>query len=322
VRSATTAFGDSRWVRRRLGSAGASRADLLQRLRERLPCDECEVTLGLTVAELERALPGGEADLLTGTMSGARGDPERLRRIVWWGSALADLTGKATGTARVEAGWFNLAFALFDSVVDDTPSRVPPLARALTPDRLRLRMAAPGHGPAALTANLPELEPLVRLFDGALSAVGGRLRAQPGRLDQLGDLLEAMFRSELWAAPDPFVAKRLPVVFIGALVDPHARTARLFRAIAEFLWLWDDWLDLAEDLGRLRPNAFLGRGGSHAGRATACARGALRLVAGPRTHGQVAGRLERALARTLDAARRDGDDTFRRTLAFHRELFA
>jgi hypothetical protein len=251
--------------------------------------------------------------------SGVRGDPERLRQIVWWGAALADLPGTAIGTTRVEAGRFNLAVALFDSVVDDTPSRVPPIARALAPDRLRVRLVEPDHPAAALTTDLRELEPLVRVFDAALTGAGRRLRAQPRRLEQLGDLLETMFRSELGATPDPFLAKTLPVVFIGALVDGHT-SARLFRSLAEFLWLWDDWLDLADDLCRLRPNAFLGPASSRTARTTACARGAVRLVVGPRAHSRLADRLERALASTLNAARQVGDETYRRTIAFHREL--
>lgn len=320
MRSATTAFGDSRWVRCRLGSAGPSRAGLIARLREHLPAADREGKLALTAAQLERVLPGREARLLAGATSGVRGDPERLRRIAWWGTALAGLPGTATGTARVEAGRFNLAFALFDSVVDDTPRRVAPLAGALAPDRLRARLAEPDRAADVLSSELRELEPLIRLFDTALTATGRRLRGQPSRLDQLGDLLAAMFWSELRVTPDPFLAKTLPVVFIGSLVDRHPSTARLFRALARFLWLWDDWLDLAADLRRLRPNAFLGAGGSSAARTTACARGAARLVAGSRAHGRIADRLEYALASTLDAARLAGDGTYRRTVAFHREL--
>jgi hypothetical protein len=309
VPSATTAFGDSRWVRRRLGSAGAPRDALLERLLARLPDGADDVRLGLTGAELESVLPERDAFELATT---ARGDVERLRRIVWWGSALADLPDGADG-ARAEGGRFNLAFALFDSVVDDAPRRVPVLAHALAPDRLRHRLA----GGAPLVPGAPELEPLVQLFDTALAGSGRRLRAQPRRLDELGDLLEAMLRSELGMTEDPFAAKTLPVVFLGALADGSAATARLFRALAEFLWLWDDWLDVAADLCRLRPNAFLGRGGS-----SVCLRGATRLVAGSRAHPSVADRLDRAFVSTLDAALGAGGDTYARTVAFHRELLA
>jgi hypothetical protein len=292
---------------------------LLERLLRRLPEDPYEVKLGLTAAELERVLPEPEARALAGTAPGGRGGPEQLWRIVWWGVTLADLPGTATGTARVEAGQYNLAFALFDSVVDSAPSLVSPLAHALMPDRLRARLADPDPS-AALTTDHRGLEPLVRVFDMALSHTGRRLRAQSDRLERLGDLLEAMFRSELRATSDPFLAKTLPVVFIGALVDRRTTTAHLFQALAEFIWLWDDWLDLADDLRRLRPNAFLGPAGSRSARATACARGMARLIAGSRAHGEVADRLERALASTLSAAREAGDETYRLTAAFHREL--
>lgn len=318
----TTASGADPWVRARLGSAGAPRSDLLGRLRDRVPSDGGEVALGLDDAALERLLPDDQAELLADGTSGARGDPDRLRRIVWWGAALADVPGTATGTARAEGGRFNLAVALFDSVVDDTPDRVPALARALAPGRLRRRIARPDDERTALTTEPTGLGPLVRLFDEALVDAGRRLRTQPRRLDRLGDLLEAMFLSELRATDDPFAAKRLPVIFIGALVDGGLPTARLFLALAEFLWLWDDWLDLADDLRRLRPNAFLGRCGSRAGRAGACARGGLRLLAGPTARSQVAGQVEGAFVRTLAAASQAGGEPYRRTLSFHRELLA
>jgi hypothetical protein len=274
------------------------------------------VRLGLTDAELEHVLPDRVASGLAVAIAGARGDSERLRRILWWGTVLADLPGTATGGVLVEAGRFNLAFALFDSIVDDAPSRVPALAKALAPDRLRLRLAGASPG-VALATGVAELEPVVQLFDRALADTGARLRTEPHRVEHLGDLLEAMFRSELRLTPDPFSAKTLPVVFLGALVDASSATARLFRALAEFLWLWDDWLDLAADLRRRRPNAFLGRGGS-----AVCARGAARLAAGAWGHGRIATRLDRAFASSLDAARRAGEQTYLRTVSFHRELLA
>jgi hypothetical protein len=131
-----------------------------------------------------------------------------------------------------------------------------------------------------------------------------------------------MFRSELRTAADPFLAKTLPVVFIGALVDARASTARLFHSLSDFLWLWDDWLDIADDLGHLRPNAFLGRASSPIGRATACLRGSVLLAAGSMAHSRGAYRLERAFVSTLDAASEMGAETLRRTVAFQRELLA
>jgi hypothetical protein len=285
-----------------------------------MPCVTPAVALGLDDAALRRSLPRIEVDLLGATTSRAHGDPERLRRILWWGSALADLPWRADEMVCVDGGRFNLAFALFDSVVDESPEKVPTLARALAPERLRTRMAAPNRRDTTLTAPLPELEPLVQLFDVAVASVGRRLRGEQHRLDHLGGLAETMFQSELRLLPDPFLAKTLPVVFIGALVDTRASTARFFRALAEFLWLWDDWLDLAEDLSRLRPNAFLGRAGTHAARASACARGAIRLAAGSAAHGRLIARLERAFETTLRCASLEGDETFSRTVAFQREL--
>ena len=313
-------------MRRRLGAAGSARAELKGMLRRHLGDDDAPVEIGLDAHDLEGALPAQEAEALTAGLP-LRGDAERLREIVWWGSALADLpqpTSPAERNAVLgEAGRFNLAVALFDSVLDDFPRALDALVEALAPDALRRRLVAPGDADPVLQTDDAALQPLVGLFDTVLAAAGTRLREQPRRVERLAELLETMLRSELGLAPDPFLAKTLPVVFIGELVDPSAETTRLFRALAEFLWLWDDWLDLSDDLRHLRPNAFLGRRREWPFGAVAIGgRGAVRVVAGPRAHGAVASRLDDTFRHTLVAARLADRGTYRRTLAFNRALLS
>lgn len=313
-------------MRRRLGAAGPARAEMVGMLRRHLGDEEGAEEIGLDAVGLERALPVQEAEALTAGLR-LRGDAQCLRQIVWWGSALADLP-QATppaerNTILGEAGRFNLAVALFDSVLDDWPRALGALVEALEPDALRRRLAAPGDADPVLQTDAAALQPLVRLFDTVLAAAGTRLREQPRRVERLAELLETMFRSELGLVPDPFLAKTLPVVFIGELVDPSVETARLFRTLAEFLWLWDDWLDLSDDLRHLRPNAFLGRRRERRlGAVVLGGRGAVRLVAGPRAHGAVALRLDDTFRSTLVAARLADGGTYRRTLAFKRALLS
>jgi hypothetical protein len=283
-------------------------------LRRRLPPPSSHIELGLRDAQLARVLPKREAERLAAAVSNARGSGDWLRRIVWWGTALADVAGSGDARTRTEAGRFNLAFALFDSIVDDRAPLAPQLAGALDPRRLRARLANPVGDAAALQTTVPDLQPLVRLFDVALADVGRRLAAMPQRVARLADLLQLMFQSELCLISDPFPAKILPVVFVGELVGTDRGTARLFRRLGEFCWLWDDWLDLAEDLARRRPNVFLGR--------PSVLVGAGRLVAAKRSRVEIALRLEDSVAATLRAAAQIGDKAVARTGALYRELLA
>src|SRR4029079_10025861 len=145
-------------------------------------------------------LPVQEAEALTAGLP-LRGDAERLREIVWWGSALADLRQPASPAERNrglgEAGRFYLAVALFDSVLDDFPRALDALVEALAPDALRRRLVAPGDADPVLQTDAAALQPLVHLFDTVLAAAGTRLREQPRRVERLGELLETMLRSEL-----------------------------------------------------------------------------------------------------------------------------
>jgi hypothetical protein len=273
-----------------------------------------DVELGLRDAELARVLSSEDADRLAAVVSNARGNGEWLRRILWWGTAVADVRGPVDARVRSDAGRFNLAFALFDSVVDERPTLTPHLAAALEPRWLRARLEDPVGEGAALATKVGGLRPLVQLFDDALVGVGRRLSAEPKRTARLADMLELMFRSELRLSADPFVAKVLPVTFIGELVGDEPATARLFRRLAEFCWLWDDWLDLAEDLARRRPNVFLGR--------RSMLVGAGRLVAAKRSQAEIATRLSECVAASVRAAAEIGEGALERTAALYRELFA
>lgn len=314
------------WLRRRLGSAGRGRLRVLEVLRERLGAEgQPALSIGLADHELDRLC----ADCRTAALAlavPARGDAASLRRILWWGSALGDIASAVRPDDRDrivrEAALFNLGVALFDSVVDRAPQLVPPLARALAPARLEARLHASGADPV-LAVDQPLLEPLVGIFDAALGSIGQRFRDEPAHLEHLRWLLERMFLSELGLSPNPFAAKTLPVTFIGALAGPSRDWTRVFDGLSRFMSVWDDWLDLAEDMRRLAPNAFLGgRRGVSLGGALYAGRSLARVAAGGRLHGGLGDRLFEPLDASLIAARAGNEALYTRTIALYSHLLS
>lgn len=326
----TTASGDSQWLRRRLGCTGKSRGLLLEQLRTTLINEDLPtVQLGLRREDIQNVVPDHQADQLA-TGLPTRGDRAQLHQIAWWGSALGDIAAAQRCNERdaivAEAGMFNLAVALFDTVVEDRRDWVSTLAAATAPTAMKARLLAPRDERLALAVEHPVLHYVVALFDRMLAGVGTRLQDHPSRLQELGALLDVMFRSELGLESDPFAAKTLPIVFIGALGEPISETCttRLFAALAHYLSLWDDWLDMADDMRHLRPNAFLGHCRPRVSFDTARygVRSGARVLLGEHARDNVNRQLVTAFRKTLDLARACDDPTYLRVVALHQALLA
>lgn len=231
------------------------------------------------------------------------GAPLELRRLAWWGSALADI-GCAAGARScdedlmADAARFYLGVALFDDVVDLAPARAAALARPLEPSRLRRKLERPSDPEARLRSDAPDLSLIVALFDKALAGVGRRLAEQPAWRDEVADMLEAMYRSELSLSDDPLAAKTLPFALIGHLaLAPGAAAPRAFFAeLSSLLGLWDDWQDLLTDGWGLAPNAHLGP--PPPGKLRGLGRGLWLTLTGRPSR-----RIMRALTATLESAR-------------------
>ena len=326
----TTASGDNRWLRRRLGCAGKSHGHVLAQLRATLSADAVPtIDLGLRHEDIPSIVSYHQTDQLAAGLP-TRGDPAQLHQIAWWGSALGDIAaGQRCNDHEAivaEAALFNLAVALFDTVVEDRRDLVSMLAEAMAPAAMRARLLAPHDERAALVVEHPVLHYLVELFDRVLAGVGARLQTHPLRLQELGALLEMMFRSELGLERDPFAAKTLPIVFIGALGAPtsETRATRLFAALARYLSLWDDWLDMADDMRHSRPNAFLGRGGLAVSVDTGryWVRSGARVLLGECAHRNVTRQLVTQFRRTLELARACDEATYVRVVALYRAFLA
>jgi hypothetical protein len=196
-------------------------------------------------------------------------DIRRAEQVICWGARLAELglaseeSSEADSVMR-EAGLFNLAVACFDTVVDEMPGQLLPLARALHPSLLARRLD--GAAGSRLTTGRSDgpAEAIVQLFEASLGSTSSRLADQPQQRRQLAELLRRMYDSETGRGPNPFLAKTLPVVYIGEIANIHgtdpsrARAAgALFSELARFIADWDDYQDLADDWTHGRTNRFL-----------------------------------------------------------------
>lgn len=188
----------------------------------------------------------------------SRGDADRLAEIAEWGAAICALTLEPQPDSKevlAAAASFNLAVALFDTLVDDHSPDLGGVAQKLHPDHLREFLFHPSTNRVPATACESEV---VQLFDSAVRTAGRRWQDRQEHLTMLGDLLETMYSSELGTSPDPFAAKEQPVLFMGAIGSADRRCLELHRSLGRFIAAWDDWLDQDQDILARRANAFLG----------------------------------------------------------------
>jgi hypothetical protein len=245
------------WWRRRLGILGDGRDRIVAALSRRLGAGPAGGAGGDTG-------PGRSAGFAPAALEdlaaryGARGDARRLTEIAAWGAEICGLTADPPGDDRAPgaAARFNLAVALFDSLVDDRCASLPAVARVLHPDRLTGWLERPddtmprpvdGSGGA-----------VAALFEQAVRDAGRCWRSHARHRTLLAGLLASMYRSELGLSADPFAAKELPVVFLGALGTADPGALAMHRRLGRFIAAWDDWLDQDEDLVARRPNLFYG----------------------------------------------------------------
>ena len=320
------------WLRRRLGCAGRERLRIVATLRASVGevWSAPQRAVGWSAAQTAAFAQAYRLQELARAVRG-RGDAESLARIAWWGSALADLApadvdadgcaqrGEVLGICAA----FNLAVALFDTAIDEAPIPRLALVEALAPRRLHSRLYQPDSEATRLRSEHPAAALVVGLFDQALTDIGHRFAGQHARLDALITLLEAMYRSVLGQSDEPFIAKTGPVLFIGR-VAAGDQAQRLYFELARFCHIWDDALDVAEDLVTLAPNHFLGTGRGVAMLSTLSyvGRGALRVVAGSAMHGDIERALSMALRATVDAARDWNDESHAKTLSLCHALLS
>jgi hypothetical protein len=257
---------DFSWISYRLGTTGRRRAQILTNLTETLrrssyARDSQGIRLGLQETELDDLADLCHLARLANVFP-TRGSYGTLREILWFGSALAELTGsrsqKEPSTAVRDAALFNLAVSLIDTVVDERPAMVKPLRNALNPTNIYRRLERPNQSPPLSTAS-PELDELLSLCDYLLARLGRRFSGDQPSLLVIRDLLWRMHLAEFSADSNPLDAKKIPVIFIWVISGDHREsTYQLFLRLSDILSLVDDWQDLTKDILHLRANQFLG----------------------------------------------------------------
>jgi len=192
-----------------------------------------------------------------------RGSRSLLRRIAWFGSALADVACPTVGESRHETmemgALFNLAVALFDSVVDGRPRLKRSLFRALEVPKMVARLRGPNDEATRIRSAEHPLAPLCMLFDAVLRSLGQRYAGSNSRLSDIERQLERMHSSETLPGRKRIEAKCLPVTFVCQASDTHAPMSvrKLYIELGRLLALLDDWRDIADDVRAGRANQFI-----------------------------------------------------------------
>lgn len=321
------------WLDRRVGSIGAPRAFILRRIWQILPPSGSPLVppgaLGLGPSELQELSEQHRlADLARAFPS--RGDEPRLREIAWFGSAFGDIVCSAESPERAfvlrEAAVFNLAVALFDTVVDNHPiEQASVIASALAPPALHRRLKDPSGPEAALRCADPALHRIVRLFDFVLASAGARWAGAPEQIARAWSALTAMYASEMGVCSDRMPAKTMPVSFIGILGDRErgSAMATLFERFGRLVSLLDDWHDLGSDIQGCRANSFVLAQEARGRHALPYAWSALyRLLGAEISHEGIAQTLCDSLVEAMRAAEAAGSEPSRKTRALLHHLVA
>lgn len=254
------------WLRRRLGSSGRGHLRLLESLRGQLSPAGYQESLqtGLVHGELCRFAQQYQLHEVARAIP-HRGDVEDLMVVAWFGSAIADLgcydSGKKRDQILQEGALFNLAIALFDTVIDEMPEKKGLLKSAVNIALIRGRLWNPANPDTRLYSHDPVLRHIAALFDALFVSLGSRVdgNSRGRELSEIISLVSAMYNSETSTDRDPFKAKVLPVLFLGRLnasFRNYSLMEDFYCRLGKFIQLYDDWLDMAEDGLQGKPNYF------------------------------------------------------------------
>jgi hypothetical protein len=301
-----------------LAVRGSRRASILARLLTELDAHDLGATSPTWwVPDLEALARRHDFSLLARVLPD-RGDRARLIEIARRGALVANV-GLTTPSASADvalraATLFNVAVALFDTLMESGAAAGVEVARVTTPQGL-LGVAL-GSTECLPQASDPAAAGVAALFEAVMRTASSLLVASPAKARRAADLLHRMHTSETQPTASRHAAKVLPTAFIGLLanLDENPGLDALFHRLGEFLALVDDWHDLAGDLLTGNANRFLtDREGSPGGRLLGAARGLGRVALPARSERFIGDELVSAMSGTLRAAHRLGPAILGRT---------
>lgn len=187
-----------------------------------------------------------------------RGNENQLKQIAWFGSAIADISIENKNQERkkilTEAALFNLGICLFDSIIDDAPNKRKILLSIINLKTIKQKLLSPQFFFFEQSQD-NHITLIANIFDTVFGSIGQR----QCKIDEFYVMIARMYESEIETSEEIFSAKYLPVVFIGRLGQKEVNYYyhSYFSRLAEFLFIYDDWLDLADDALHLKTNYFL-----------------------------------------------------------------
>lgn len=253
------------WLRKRFGCSGKSRDVMFENFKKILNAEpqmqQCYLGLSDTLlCQLAKQFQFARIQHLCPS----RGSEEILKRIAWYGSALSDINTEEglehSNRVLTEGALFNVAVALFDTIIDDMPAKKQRLMQSINLPCIEKRLHYPQNETFALKNEEDELIDLIaKLFDAVFRSIGTRLLGDKDKIDRLFSVIAAMYNSEIGKSHDPFKAKYLPIQFIGQLNGKY-QSHEFYKQLANFIFLYDDWIDMPEDYLNFKPNFFLLKG--------------------------------------------------------------
>jgi hypothetical protein len=292
----------SHWLERKVGARGPRWAQIRAGLVNTLPIVINGQPLGLDDGALDDLARTHRFDELAAHFP-TRGDASALKRIARFGSQILAIACAAAGLGAefpllVEGALFNIAIALFDTVVDEQPYRQPGLLYCVNPSRIRSHLLL---GVPLPPSSDPGVELIVSLFRTLFESI--RNRVSPTDLPPLAECLTDMYNAEVRQPSAAMAAKYLPTVFLGHLVAfNNLWAAAIMSQLGAFIALLDDWQDLASDIVERRSNSLLG-GERAKDRLRYSALCVWRILGGRVSHTEISIRLATELHQVLAVAR-------------------
>lgn len=187
-----------------------------------------------------------------------------FQTILWFGSCFADLlfsdsdkneNKDAYTTTLTQAALFNLAVSLIDSIVDNNNQiQLTKFKEEINKEVIISLLKEKNINLSPNKYNDDKfLSVLVTLIKHILVSIGISFKDRKDLTMEITGMIWDMYKSELKLHDyKKLDAKFLPILFISKLriLDPEKQPHydNFFKSISEFFYIYDDWVDLVDDI--------------------------------------------------------------------------